>query len=124
VSGRNRWLTERRLVYVPATVAIVGGLAIAHKRNSGPAEALPGAVSQATGGGFGDPWLETRQPGTAPVVSHLGRETQQTRFAAGVRISGSVKPFARSASTTRVAVSRARLALGRLLEEVERPAWG
>jgi hypothetical protein len=55
--ARRRRLTERRLAYVAATVAIVvaivGGFAIAHKRNSGASalalSALPGAVSHTSG---------------------------------------------------------------------------
>jgi cytochrome c biogenesis protein CcmG/thiol:disulfide interchange protein DsbE len=71
---RRWWLTERRLAYVAATVAIVvavvGGLAIAHKRNSGSAQALPGAVSQASGGA---PSLRGRDPIT-------GKQVGLTRF--------------------------------------------
>ncbi len=66
----RRWLTERRLAYVAATVAIVvavlGGFAIAHKRNSGSSEAFPGAVSQASGGA---PSLGGRDPITGKQVS-------------------------------------------------------
>jgi thiol-disulfide isomerase/thioredoxin len=72
--ARRRWLTERRLAYVAATVAIVvaivGGFAIAHKRNSRESaealSALPGAVSQASGHA---PSLHGRDPITGRPVS-------------------------------------------------------
>lgn len=72
--GRRRWLSVRRLAYVAATVAIVvavvGGFAIAHKRNGGAsAEALsglPSAVSHASGGA---PSLHGRDPITGRQVS-------------------------------------------------------
>jgi thiol-disulfide isomerase/thioredoxin len=77
--GRRRWLTERRLAYVAATVtvvvAIVGGLAIAHKRNGGASAgalpALPGAISHAGGGAHS---LHGRDPIT-------GREVSLVQFA-------------------------------------------
>jgi thiol-disulfide isomerase/thioredoxin len=70
----RRLLTERRLAYFAAAVAIVlgvvGGFAIAHKPNGGaPAEApsaLGGAVSQASGGA---PSLHGRDPITGRQVS-------------------------------------------------------
>lgn len=72
-SGRRRWLTERRLAYVAATVAIVvaiiGGFAIAHKRggsSAGALPALPGAVSHASGDA---PSLSGRDPITGRQVS-------------------------------------------------------
>jgi thiol-disulfide isomerase/thioredoxin len=72
--GRRRWLTERRLAYAAATVAIVvaivGGFAIAHKRNRGVSAeaqpALPGAVSRASGDA---PSLHGRDPITGRPVS-------------------------------------------------------
>jgi thiol-disulfide isomerase/thioredoxin len=71
---QRRWLTERRIAYVAATiavvVAVVGGFAIAHKRSgAGSAQALsalPGAVSQAGGGA---PSLQGRDPITGRQVS-------------------------------------------------------
>jgi thiol-disulfide isomerase/thioredoxin len=76
---RRRWLTERRLAFTAAGIAIVvaavGGFEIAHKRSSGaPAEALPApaaAVSHASGV---VPTLQGRDPIT-------GREVSMTRFA-------------------------------------------
>ena len=67
-------LTERRLAFVAATIAIVvgvvGGFAIAHKRNGGAsAEALTplsGAISQASGQA---PSLHGRDPITGRQVS-------------------------------------------------------
>lgn len=78
-SARSRWLTERRLAYVAAAVAIVvatvGGFAIAHKRSGGGStealSALAGAVSQANGGA---PSLQGRDPIT-------GREVSLAQFA-------------------------------------------
>jgi thiol-disulfide isomerase/thioredoxin len=66
-SGRRRWLTERRLAYVAASVAIVvavvGGFAIAHKRNGGRSvealSAFSGAVSHTSGDA---PSLQGRDP--------------------------------------------------------------
>lgn len=70
---RRRLLTERRLAYVAATVAIavavVGGFAIAHKRSGASAEALsalPGAVDKAGGAA---PSLHGRDPITGRQVS-------------------------------------------------------
>lgn len=67
-------VTERRLAYAAATVAIavavVGGFAIAHKRNgASQAEALaalPGAISRTNGGA---PSLHGRDPITGKQVS-------------------------------------------------------
>jgi thiol-disulfide isomerase/thioredoxin len=78
-SRRKRWLSERRIAYLAATVAIgvavVGGFAIAHKRNGGSAadalSALPGAVSHARGGA---PSVHGRDPIT-------GRQVSLTQFA-------------------------------------------
>jgi thiol-disulfide isomerase/thioredoxin len=78
-SRRKRWLSERRIAYLAATVAIVvavvGGFAIAHKRNGGSAEdalsALPGAVSHARGD---VPSVHGRDPIT-------GRQVSLTQFA-------------------------------------------
>ena len=72
--GKRRWLTERNLALVAAAtaivVAVVGGLAIAHKRNSGASAGLPpappGAVSQASGSA---PSLQGRDPITGRPVS-------------------------------------------------------
>jgi thiol-disulfide isomerase/thioredoxin len=77
--GRRRWLTECRLACVAAAVAIVvaivGGFAIAHKRNGGASadalSALPGAVSHASGDA---PSLHGRDPIT-------GREVSLAQFA-------------------------------------------
>jgi hypothetical protein len=71
-SRRKRWLSERRIAYLAATVAIVvavvGGFAITHKRNGGSAadalSALPGAVSHARGDAL---------PFTAATRSQEGR---------------------------------------------------
>ena len=73
-AGGRRWLTERRVAYAAAmiaiVVAVVGGFAIANKRNGGsPAQALsalPGAVSHASGGA---PSLQGRDPITGRPVS-------------------------------------------------------
>jgi thiol-disulfide isomerase/thioredoxin len=78
-SRRKRWLSERRIAYLAATVAIVvavvGGFAIAHKRNGGSAadalSALPGAVSHARGEA---PSVHGRDPIT-------GRQVSLTQFA-------------------------------------------
>jgi thiol-disulfide isomerase/thioredoxin len=78
-SRRKRWLNERRIAYLAATVAIVvavaGGFAIAHKRNGGSAadalSALPGAVSHARGDA---PSVHGRDPIT-------GRQVSLTQFA-------------------------------------------
>jgi thiol-disulfide isomerase/thioredoxin len=72
--GRRRWLTERRLAFVAATTAIVvgivGGLAIADKRNGGASTeaspALPGAVGRTSGHA---PSLHGRDPITGRQVS-------------------------------------------------------
>jgi thiol-disulfide isomerase/thioredoxin len=79
VPRRRRWLTERRLAYVAATtaivIAVVGGVAIAHKRSSGASaealSALPGAFSHANGGA---PTIRGRDPIT-------GRQVTLTQFA-------------------------------------------
>jgi thiol-disulfide isomerase/thioredoxin len=70
---RRRIVTERRLAYVAATVAIVvatvGGFAIAHKRSGASAETvsgLSGAISRASGG---VPQLHGRNPITGKEVS-------------------------------------------------------
>lgn len=73
-SRRKRWLSERRIAYLAATVAIVvavvGGFAIAHKRNGTSAadalSALPGAVSHARGDA---PSVHGRDPITGRQVS-------------------------------------------------------
>src|SRR5262249_21254365 len=70
-TGRRHWLTERRVAYIAATVAIVvavvGGFAIAHKRNSAASSApLSGAVSDASGDA---PSLQGRDPITGGEVS-------------------------------------------------------
>jgi thiol-disulfide isomerase/thioredoxin len=78
-SRRKRWLSERRIADLAATVAIVvavvGGFAIAHKRNGGSAadalSALPGAVSHARGDA---PSVHGRDPIT-------GRQVSLTQFA-------------------------------------------
>jgi thiol-disulfide isomerase/thioredoxin len=72
--GGRRWLTERRLAYAAAAVAVVvavvGGFAIAHKRSRGASDealpALPGAVSHASGQA---PSLHGRDPITGRQVS-------------------------------------------------------
>jgi thiol-disulfide isomerase/thioredoxin len=72
--AKRRLLTERRLAYIAATVAIVaavvGGLAIAHKRSGGGVtealSALQGAVSPAHGS---VPSLQGRDPITGRQVS-------------------------------------------------------
>jgi thiol-disulfide isomerase/thioredoxin len=75
VPRRRRWLTERRLAFVAAAIAIVvaavGGFAIAHKRDRGASRdavfALPGgAVSHASGE---TPSLHGRDPITGKEVS-------------------------------------------------------
>jgi thiol-disulfide isomerase/thioredoxin len=67
---RRRLHTEHRLAYVAAAVAIVlavvGAFAIAHRRNSGSAEALPGAVIRASADA---PSLNGRDPITGRQVS-------------------------------------------------------
>jgi thiol-disulfide isomerase/thioredoxin len=71
---RRRWLTERRLAYIAATVAIVvaivGGFAIAHKRNgrtsAGALSALSGPISRASGDA---PAVGGRDPITGRQVS-------------------------------------------------------
>lgn len=73
-SRRKRWLSERRIAYLAATVAIVGavvgGFAIAHKRNGGSVadnlSALPGAVSHTSGDA---PSVHGRDPITGRQVS-------------------------------------------------------
>jgi thiol-disulfide isomerase/thioredoxin len=77
VPRRRRWLTERRLAFVAAAIAIVvaavGGFAIAHKRDRGASpdavSALPGAVSHASGEA---PSLHGRDPITGSQVSLAG----------------------------------------------------
>jgi len=72
--GSRRWVSERRVAYVAATVAIVvvavGGFAIAQRRSGGASaqalSALPGAVGQAAGG---VPALRGRDPITGRRVS-------------------------------------------------------
>jgi thiol-disulfide isomerase/thioredoxin len=78
VPPRKRLLTERRLAYIAAMIAIVvaavGGFAIAHKRSGGASASPagpPGAASQASGDG---PSLRGRDPIT-------GREGSLTAFA-------------------------------------------
>jgi thiol-disulfide isomerase/thioredoxin len=76
---QRRWLTERRLAFVAATIAIIvgilGGFAIAHKRNGRASaeapSALPAAVSHASGDA---PSLHGRDPVT-------GREVSLAQFA-------------------------------------------
>ena len=70
---RRRLLTERRLAYAAAPVAIVvavvGGFAIAHKRSGASADALsalPGAVDRTSGRA---PSLHGRNPITGRQVS-------------------------------------------------------
>jgi thiol-disulfide isomerase/thioredoxin len=72
--GRRRWLSERRVAYVAATVAvvvaIVGGFAIAHKRNGTASTAAPSALSAAVGDASGDaPALQGHDPITGGQVS-------------------------------------------------------
>jgi thiol-disulfide isomerase/thioredoxin len=74
LSRRRRWLSERRLAYVAAPVAIavavVGGFAIAHRRNgsasTGALSASSSAASHASGGA---PSLHGRDPITGKQVS-------------------------------------------------------
>jgi thiol-disulfide isomerase/thioredoxin len=74
VPRRRRWLTERRIAFVAAAIAIVvaavGGFAIAQKRDRGASpdavSALPGAVSHASGDA---PSLHGRDPITGKEVS-------------------------------------------------------
>jgi thiol-disulfide isomerase/thioredoxin len=75
---RRRWITERRVAFVAASVAVVvaiiGGFAIAHKRSgasAGAVSALPGAVGRAGGDA---PSLHGRDPIT-------GRQVSLARFA-------------------------------------------
>jgi thiol-disulfide isomerase/thioredoxin len=71
---QRRWLTERRLAYSAAAlavvVAVVGAFAIAHKRSSAAStkalSALPGAVGNASGGA---PSIHGRDPVTGKQVS-------------------------------------------------------
>jgi thiol-disulfide isomerase/thioredoxin len=71
---QRRWLTERRLALIAATIAIVvaavGGFAIAHNRDQGASpeavSALSGAVSHASGDA---PSLHGRDPITGGQVS-------------------------------------------------------
>lgn len=73
-AARGRWLSDRRLAYVAATIVIVaaiaGEFALAHKRNGGASaqalSALSGAVSHASGGA---PSLAGRDPITGNHVS-------------------------------------------------------
>ncbi|MDE3132398.1 MAG: TlpA family protein disulfide reductase [Acidobacteriota bacterium] len=71
--ARRRWLSERRLAYLAATIAVVvaalGGFAIANKNGAAPAEALSalaGSVSQAGGGA---PAIHGTDPITGQQVS-------------------------------------------------------
>ena len=69
-SPRRAWVTERRLAYAAATVAIVGGFAIAHTRDGGGSAqalaALPGGASRTSGD---VPSLHGRDPITGQQVS-------------------------------------------------------
>jgi thiol-disulfide isomerase/thioredoxin len=73
-SGRQRRLTERRLAYVAATVAIVaavaGGFAIAHKRSGGASAEELAALANAPSRASGDaPSLDGRDPITGRQIS-------------------------------------------------------
>jgi thiol-disulfide isomerase/thioredoxin len=73
VPRRRRWLTERRPALVAAgiaiVVAVVGGLAIAHKRGGASAEPLSALSSAVTPASGGAPSLHGRDPITDRKVS-------------------------------------------------------